>query len=167
MKVTYYASHSFRSSDGKSHTMITQLYQVGIYVIFDGKPSLQGGMTPQKLSDLQNNLRKDAEKGLITDLKFGQKMTVSDDSGGWKIVADLDAVFVQEGKGYECTSPVTHKVYLFTVTGLKLSEERHECVINFKSDPKCEELSMFTKDRKNFEANVFSFQRVINPLPVL
>jgi len=81
--VKYHVSHSFKFK-GKEHTMLSQQYKVGVYVIYDNNPGQQGNVKPSALSNLQNKLRRDEKSGKITDLVFGPQITVCDDSGLWE-----------------------------------------------------------------------------------
>lgn len=166
MKVTYNTYHSFKDKDGKKRTMTSQLYQVGIYVIFDNDSTLQGSLTPQKIRKFQNKLRKDEKAGLISELCFGPEITVSDDSGFWKEIVNPKEIFVRKGKTYECQRPGTGKIYHFTITGMTVSNEREECLVTFTSTPKCDELPQLKISDNCFSANIFSFQRSINPVPI-
>lgn len=161
MKVTYNITHSFKDKNGQQHTMTSQLYQTGIYVIFNNDASLQGSSTPLKIKKLQNKLRRDERAGLITDLTFGPKITVSNDSGLWKEAVERDSIFIKEGNTYKCKSPNTGNIYLFTVTELSIRDEPNDCILTFSSDPECQELSMFKISDNTFRANVYNFQKSI------
>lgn len=80
-KWTYHKSHSFEHK-GVKVNFITQLYQVGVYGIINGDPATQGGFTPSGLVKLEQQLKKDAEKGEITNLEFGIPITVTEDKNG-------------------------------------------------------------------------------------
>lgn len=166
MKVTYNTYHSFKDKDGKKHTMTSQLYQVGIYVIFDNDSTQQGSLTPQKIRKIQNKLRKYGKAGLISELCFGPEITVSDDSGFWKEIVNPKEIFVRKGKTYKCKRPGTGKIYHFTITGMTVSNEREECLVTFTSTPKCDELPQLKISDTCFSANIFSFQHSINPVPI-
>lgn len=161
MKVTYNICHSFKDKNGRQQTMVSQLYQTGIYVIYNNDSSLQGSSTPQKIRKLQEKLRKDERAGLITDLIFGSEITVSNDSGLWKEVVDMDSILVKEGKTYKCKSPNTGNIYLFTVTELSIGDESNDCILIFSSSPECQEISKFKIGDNSYRVNVYTFQKSI------
>lgn len=81
---TYSPFHSFKCK-GKECTMQTQVYQIGIYVIYDNDSACQSTATPANIIRLQNKLRK-AEKAMeITDLKFSAPIKVTIDDSGFYI----------------------------------------------------------------------------------
>ena len=80
-KWTYHRSHSFEH-EGRKVTFITQLYKVGVYGIINGNPAMQGSFTPSGLVTMERLLKKDAEKGEITNLEFGIPITVTKDENG-------------------------------------------------------------------------------------
>ena len=59
----------------------TQLYQIGVYGIWNNNSSEQGSYTPNQLVSLVRKLRKAEEKGEIKDLELGREITVSDETG--------------------------------------------------------------------------------------
>ncbi len=158
MKVSYSTYYSFKDKDGQKHSMTSQLYQVGVYLILNNNSSLQASSTPQKMKKVQDKLRKDEVAGRITELVLGPEITVSDDSGLWKEVVSQDEIFVQKGMTYKSKSQNTKKVYHFTITELVIGDERTECMVTFTSSPKCDELSKCKIDDNTFKANIFSFQ---------
>ena len=86
MTVTYHKSHSFETKEGDKIEVISQLYQVGVYIIVNGDSSQQYNMTPKKIANIEKTLKKDKEKGKIKNLKFGNPITVTDKSGFWEEV---------------------------------------------------------------------------------
>ena len=85
MNVTYHKSHSYKTP-GESVSLITQQYKTGVYAIINSDPSLQFNLEPQDLAGTEKKLKRDSKAGKISDLIFGEKITVSDDSGLWEIV---------------------------------------------------------------------------------
>jgi hypothetical protein len=75
-KVTYHKSHSFVDNEGNKHTFITQLYQVGVYGILDGDPSMQGNFTPQQIKKMEKDLEKAQKEGKIKSFELGVPITV-------------------------------------------------------------------------------------------
>lgn len=85
-KITYHRSHSFKDTEGVSHSFLTQLYDIGVYGIFDGNPSMQGKFSPAQIVKIEKRISKLAEEGEITDLQFGSLITVQEIDGAWKEV---------------------------------------------------------------------------------
>ncbi len=81
-KWKYHTSHRYKN-DGVEVYALTQLYQIGIYMIVNGDPRLQFNMTPNQMMTLERKLRKNKD---ITDLEFGIEITVitDEDSGLYK-----------------------------------------------------------------------------------
>lgn len=81
-KWKYHTSHSFKHGNTE-YSFITQLYQIGVYGIMNGRSDMQGNFTPNQIVSMEKRLRKDEEKGVISDLKFGNPITVTaqEDSG--------------------------------------------------------------------------------------
>lgn len=84
--ITYHKSHSYVNEKGVKISVITQLYQIGIYGIINGNPSLQFTSNPKDLAKLEKKLKKEQEEGKITDLQFGLPITVTNESRFWKEV---------------------------------------------------------------------------------
>jgi len=82
-KYTYHKSHTFEYKDGTKSSCITQLYQIGIYVIVNNSPKLQFNITPNKMVSIEKKLKKDEEKGIIKNLKFGIPITVTLENNCW------------------------------------------------------------------------------------
>jgi hypothetical protein len=82
-KFTYSPFHSFKI-EGKEHCMQSQLYQIGVYVIYDNNSSYQGGATPSGIVKLQRRLRQAEMRSEITDLQFSIPIKVAEVEGFWK-----------------------------------------------------------------------------------
>jgi hypothetical protein len=67
--------------EGKAMSYMTQLYQTGIYIIFNNDSSMQGTMLPQGMVKLAKKLRKGEETGKIININFGREISVSNASG--------------------------------------------------------------------------------------
>ena len=77
---------SFKDDKDVKHTLATQLYQTGIYMIFDNNPALQGGVSdPSPIVRFHKKLKKDAENKKITDLEFSIPIKVSTDQSGFLV----------------------------------------------------------------------------------
>lgn len=85
IKYTYHTSHSYIEND-ISISAITQLYEIGVYMIVNGDPALQFNLTPNKIVRFEKKLIKAEKEGKIKDLKFGRAITVTDESGFWEEV---------------------------------------------------------------------------------
>jgi len=81
----YHTSLSFKH-EGKEQTVATQLYQIGIYAIFNNNPSLQSAFkSPEPLIKMEKGLTNDVKLGKITDLVFGTEITVTTDADGFLV----------------------------------------------------------------------------------
>ena len=74
----------------------TQLYQSGIYIIFNNRPVLQGTMTPQKMVNLHKKLKIKEKEGKITSLCLGREITVSKETGFWEEVPSKEEISIQK-----------------------------------------------------------------------
>lgn len=82
--VSYSPSHHYKIN-GKIHTMASAVYKVGIYVIYDDNPKLQGTTTPENIRTLQNKLKKEETAGKISDLYLSPAIRVTLDANGFYI----------------------------------------------------------------------------------
>jgi len=79
------AFHSFKQ-DGQEHSMTSQVYKIGLYIIHDNNSAQQGGYeTPQPIINTQKILRKAQKEGKITDLYFSPAIKVTTDDDGFLI----------------------------------------------------------------------------------
>lgn len=157
MKKTYCTYHSFKDSEGNSHSMASQLYAVGIYIIFDNNPALQGGSTPQKIIKLQNKLRADEKAGLISELSFGGEITVTDDSGTWERVREVEDIVpepinLKVGGTYVCPRSGKRREYLFTVC--KLDDDN----VEFSVSPLCKLLDSLKIGDNLYKSDIGTFR---------
>lgn len=77
---------SFKDDKGKEHSLATQLYQTGIYMIFDNNPALQGGIRdPIQLVNMQKKMKDNAKNKKITDLELSAPIQVTTDDSGFLI----------------------------------------------------------------------------------
>ena len=81
-KYTYNVTASFNFK-GNPQNYMTQLYQLGVYIIWNFNSALQSGVTPDQMVRLKKKLQKDFEAGEITDLEFGREITVTTDEHGF------------------------------------------------------------------------------------
>ena len=81
-KWNYHVTHSFKDK-GKETKGITQLYQIGVYMIIDNNPRLQFNITPNQMVSMERRLKKAFEKGEISDLEFGREITVIENEEGF------------------------------------------------------------------------------------
>ena len=86
-KWKYYTSLSFvvptKEHGDVKESLMTQLYQIGVYGIWNGNSSEQGSYTPNQLVTLVKKLNKAAAAGEIKDLVFGREITVTEDEKGF------------------------------------------------------------------------------------
>jgi len=84
-KWKYYTSLSFvvptKEHGDVKQSLMTQLYQIGVYGIWNSNAGEQGSYTPNQLQSLVRKLKKAEEKGEIKDLEFGREITVTDETG--------------------------------------------------------------------------------------
>ena len=81
----YSPFHSFKFED-KEHSMTSQVYQTGIYAIYNNDPAQQTGfVNPEGIIKLQNRLRKGLEEKKITDLYFSPAIRITEDKDGFLI----------------------------------------------------------------------------------
>ena len=75
--VTYKKAGSWKDK-GVEITMLTQLYQVGIYCIIEGGGErAQFNFTPKEIVKLQKKIDTLSETGKITDLEWSGELTVN------------------------------------------------------------------------------------------
>ena len=82
--ITYHKSHTF-VENGKKAKCITQLYQIGVYLIINDDPAEQYTMQPKDIVK-RRTFKKEEKKGNITNLEFGIPITVTKESGLWEEV---------------------------------------------------------------------------------
>ena len=86
-KFKYHTSLSFTDShNGSKHSFQTQLYQIGVYGIWDNDSGGQGGWVPSGIVRMEKQLKKLQDEGKIKDLVFGREIVVSDETGFWEEV---------------------------------------------------------------------------------
>lgn len=85
MKYKYHTSFTCITESGKL-SMKSQLYNIGVYVILNGDPSLQFGLSPQKMVAQERELMEDVKAGKVSDLALGPEITVEEINGFWKEV---------------------------------------------------------------------------------
>lgn len=82
----YYTSCSY--IDVKTdiqHTVTTNLFKVGIYIIFDNNPKYQGNTTPQLMQKFIKRLQRDVQSNKIKDLILGREINVTKDDNGYLV----------------------------------------------------------------------------------
>jgi hypothetical protein len=82
-KHKYYTSGSFMFK-GKKQSFQTQLYQIGVYCIWNSNSAEQGSYTPAQMQKLCKHMQTDADAGIITDLEFGREIIVTTEDGFFK-----------------------------------------------------------------------------------
>jgi len=84
-KIVSYSPHHSYKFGGKEHDMVSQVYNVGIYVIYDSDPKMQGTATPEGIRALQNKLKKAEIDKKITDLYLSPAIRVTKNADGFYI----------------------------------------------------------------------------------
>ena len=80
-KWKYHKSHSFVVVEGNHKvSMISQLYQVGVYAIVNSDPALQSNNSPNMMVTRERKLKKAESEGIIKDLEFGMPITVIEEN---------------------------------------------------------------------------------------
>ena len=85
---TYSPAHSYKFIDGEKlidTSMQSNLFSVGVYVIINNDPGLQLSCAPQDMMNTEKKLKKNLEKGIITDLVFSIPIKVTEDENGFFI----------------------------------------------------------------------------------
>jgi hypothetical protein len=81
-KWKYYTSLTFVDAKDKSkHSLLTQLYQIGVYGIWDNDPAQQGNYKPANMVSIVKKLKDLELKGKIENLEFGREITVTEEDG--------------------------------------------------------------------------------------
>jgi hypothetical protein len=75
---------------GKKYSYTTQLYQVGVYVIFSHNAIQQAGVKPEYIKKLYDQLVKDEKSGEITELNIGRMITVGNLDGLLEEITDAN-----------------------------------------------------------------------------
>jgi NDP-sugar pyrophosphorylase family protein len=81
--------------NGRSMSYNTQLYETGVYIIYNNNPAIQYNVLPQDMVNLVKNLQKMEKANEIVDLNFGSKIRVVNHEGFWR---DIDQVKYKENK---------------------------------------------------------------------
>lgn len=84
MTITYHKSHSF-TKKGIKYFFQTELYKIGVYGILNNNPNNQGSYNPMDILKIEKKLLKD---NTISNLKFGESITVTDKSGFWEEIIE-------------------------------------------------------------------------------
>jgi hypothetical protein len=83
-KWKYYTSLTFVDVKDKSkHSLFTQLYQIGVYGIWDNDSAQQGNYKPSNMVSIVKKLKALELKGTIEQLEFGREITVTEDENGF------------------------------------------------------------------------------------
>lgn len=84
---TYYKSAKITYPDGRVDSYITQLYVIGVYIIWNNDPSCQGSLEPVDMSKMNKKIQKDVDAGEIT-CEFGFPITVIENEEGFVELKD-------------------------------------------------------------------------------
>ena len=80
--------------NGAKSSYVSQLYQTGIYIIFNNDPAAQGCMSPSGMVRLVKKLKKSEEENKISNLIFSDTISVSDEAGFWEKVRSKEEISV-------------------------------------------------------------------------
>ena len=91
-KWKYHTSLSFiyntKEHGGIKQSYLTQLYQVGVYIIWNNDASEQGSMTPSQMETLTKKVKKSEASGEVTNVEWGREITVTTDDNGLYVEVD-------------------------------------------------------------------------------
>lgn len=79
---SYHVAFSYVSKDGKKVSVVTQLYEIGVYGIINGDAGQQFTCTPKHMKVLERNLSKFEARGEIKELTWGRLITVCKNKEG-------------------------------------------------------------------------------------
>lgn len=85
-KFKYYTSATITLPDGSTEKYQSQLYETGVYIIFNNDTPLQSIEEPSGMQKMCKKLQKDLETGKITSINWGREITVAQVDGFWKEV---------------------------------------------------------------------------------
>jgi hypothetical protein len=94
-RIYKYPVSALWTEDNVEKNYATQLYRIGVYIIFNNDSAMQGNMSPSRITKLAKNLKKAEEAGKITNLIFGREIRVSDKSGFWEEVKEVQLLKIQ------------------------------------------------------------------------
>lgn len=77
----YYTSSEITHLDGELESYKSQLYQIGVYVIFNGDPALQTTFKPTGMQKMCKQIQKDVENGTLKAVKWGREIVVEEVDG--------------------------------------------------------------------------------------
>jgi hypothetical protein len=79
---TYNKSAVVTLPDGSKENYSTQLYRVGVYIIWNDHVESQGNMTPKDMERMCKKIKKDLTAGNIVDVQWGGEITIEQDEKG-------------------------------------------------------------------------------------
>jgi len=80
-KWTYYQAATITLPDGTQESYSSQVYMIGIYIIWNNDPSSQGNMKPAAMEKMCKKIQKDVDSGKISKVDWGTEVTVKDLNG--------------------------------------------------------------------------------------
>jgi hypothetical protein len=96
-KIYTYPVSAAWTEDGVKMSYMTQLYQVGVYIIFNNDSSMQGNMKPSQMLKLVKKLKDGEKAGRITGLCPGCEISVSNKTGFWENEATKEKISIAKG----------------------------------------------------------------------
>lgn len=77
----YYASSEITHPDDTIEKYQSQLYQTGVYVIFNDNSTQQASFSPAKMQKMCKQMQKDVENGTLKAVKWGREIVVEEVNG--------------------------------------------------------------------------------------
>jgi hypothetical protein len=142
----------------------TQLYQIGVYIIFNNDSASQGNMSPSRIAKLGKSLKKAEESGKITNLTFGREIRVSEKSGFWEEVREeisneKNNHLIEIGNSFHVRNPYRKIDYKWQITAI----DNTSGMITFSSDPVISDLgTQVTIDGANITCSIMLFKATID-----
>jgi hypothetical protein len=87
-KWTYPTYVTVSDKEGKQvWNVVSQLYQIGVYIIENNDPSRQGNVSPAQMIKHMKQFRPENLKGDLADytVEFGREITVTKDENGFYV----------------------------------------------------------------------------------
>lgn len=85
-KFKYFVSSEITHPDGTIEKYQSQLYQTGVYVIFNDNSAQQASFSPAKMQKMNKQMQKDLDAGELKSIQWGKEITVTEVDGLWKEV---------------------------------------------------------------------------------
>lgn len=77
----YNKSATVTLPDGSTENFATQLYQTGVYVIWNNNAASQGRMSPASMEKMCKKIQKDLDAGKLSSVEWSSVITVTEKEG--------------------------------------------------------------------------------------